>query len=424
MQVDHLTIKNFNGFDVREFVFNPNFNLLVGDNATGKTSVLDALSIAIGSWFIGLRGYAVPPGISQQEVRVVAHPYGDVFTFEKQFPARIEARGFVMGKAISWARELNREGGRTKSLNAKAITDAASEAERKVRAGDEITLPLICTYGTERLWFEATHRKKVSLGLSKPMLPSRLDGYRDCFDFTIQESSLLEWIRAEVSAGQERRHETITYKVAKDAIIRCVEGARSLYYDERYKDLIVDIKQFGHQMFKNLSDGQRIVLTLVGDLVRRATTLNPHLADHVLEKTPGVVLVDELDLHLHPKWQRHIIHDLKSIFSSLQFIATTHSPQLVGEALPEEVVRLGGEEPTNPAQSFGMDSNWILKNVMGADERDSTVKAKLQEIEQLITDLKLDAALARIDELRAAIGNHPDLVRFSARIDRFARKVT
>lgn len=424
MRVDHLTIKNFNGFDVREFVFNPNFNLLVGDNATGKTSVLDALSIAIGSWFIGLRGYAVPPGISQQEVRVVAHPYGDVFTFEKQFPARIEARGFVMGKAISWARELNREGGRTKSLNAKAITDAASEAERKVRSGDEITLPLICTYGTERLWFEATHRKKVSLGLSKPMLPSRLDGYRDCFDFTIQESSLLEWIRAEVSAGQERRHETITYKVAKEAIIRCVEGARSLYYDERYKDLIVDIKQFGHQMFKNLSDGQRIVLTLVGDLVRRATTLNPHLADHVLEKTPGVVLVDELDLHLHPKWQRHIIHDLKSIFSSLQFIATTHSPQLVGEALPEEVVRLGGEEPTNPAQSFGMDSNWILKNVMGADERDSTVKAKLQEIEQLITDLKLDAALARIDELRAEIGNHPDLVRFSARIDRFARKTT
>lgn len=202
-----------------------------------------------------------------------------------------------------------------------------------------------------------------------------------------------------------------------------MEGAESLYYDERYKDLVVSFEQFGHQLFKNLSDGQRIVLTLVGDLVRRATTLNPNLADHVLRKTPGVVLIDELDLHLHPTWQRRIIHDLKTTFPSIQFIATTHSPQLIGEALPEEVIRLGVDDSTSPAQSFGMDSNWILKNVMGADERDSGVKVKLQEVEQLINDMKLETAQTKVDELRSEIGNHPDLVRFSARIDRFAGKV-
>lgn len=422
MRIDHLTITNYNGFDSREFVFNPNFNLLVGDNATGKTSVLDALSVAVGTWFLGIRGYAYPPGITAQEVHVVAHPYQDVYSFEKQFPSRIEAQGLVMENALSWARELSREGGRTRSLNAKGISDAASEAERRVRAGEDITLPLICTYGTERLWFEATHRRRAKAGDSKPSLPSRLDGYRDCFDFTIQETSLLAWIRAEASAGHERRQETTTYKVAKAAIIGCVEGAKSLYYDERYKDLVVEIKQFGHQMFKNLSDGQRIVLTLVGDLVRRATTLNPHFADHALEKTPGVVLIDELDLHLHPKWQRRIIHDLKTTFPSIQFIATTHSPQLIGEALPEEVIRLGDQGPPNPAQSFGMDSNWVLKNVMDADERDRSVKVKMEEVEHLIKDLKLGTAQAKVDELRSEIGNHPDLVRFAALIDRFAGK--
>jgi predicted ATP-binding protein involved in virulence len=272
------------------------------------------------------------------------------------------------------------------------------------------------------LWFEASHRKRAKEEGSKPKLPSRLDGYRDCFDFTIQESSLLAWIRAEVSAGQERREETITYRVAREAIIRCVEGANALYYDERYKDLVVGIKQFGHQLFKNLSDGQRIVLTLVGDLVRRATTLNPHLADHVLGKTPGVVLIDELDLHLHPKWQRHVIHDLKMTFPSIQFIATTHSPQLIGEALHEEVIRLGDRESGNPAQSFGMDSNWILRNVMGTDDRDRDVKDKLEEVERLINDSKLEPAKVKVDELRAEIGNHPDLVRFAARIERFAGK--
>lgn len=140
MRIDHLTIKNFNGFDLREFDFNPAFNLLVGDNASGKTSVLDALSVAVGSWFIGLRGYAFPPGITPQEVRIVAHPYQDVYTFEKQFPSRIEARGLVMEKGLAWTRELSREGGRTRSPDVKGISDAASEAERRVRAGEDITL--------------------------------------------------------------------------------------------------------------------------------------------------------------------------------------------------------------------------------------------------------------------------------------------
>jgi len=421
VQIDQLAVTNFNGFDHREFAFNPNFNLLVGDNATGKTSVLDALSIALGSWFLGIRGYANAHGIDPDEVRVVAHPYRDIFSFEKQFPCTVEAHGLVMGKKLEWTRELGREGGRT-SGDAKAIRAVASEAERKVRSGQEITLPLICTYGTERLWFEATHRESGKEKAAKGKLPSRLDGYRDCFDFTIQETALLDWIRAEVSASQQRYEETIAIRAFKSAIVKCVEGADFLYYDERYKDLVVKIKEYGLQLFQNLSDGQRIVLTLVGDLVRRATTLNPNLADHVLDKTPGVVLIDELDLHLHPKWQRHVIHDLRTTFPSIQFIATTHSPQLIGEARPEEVIILEGQRAANPEQSYGMDSNWVLRHVMRADEREASVKNELQEIEKLIANFDIEKAQGKIDQLRAEIGNHPDLVRLSARADRFAER--
>ncbi len=422
MRIDSLTVENFHGFDHREFEFNPNFNLLVGDNATGKTAVLDALSIALGSWFLGIRGYEYPPGIDGDEVRVVAHAHRDIYSFEKQFPSIIQARGLVMGEELKWTRELIREGSRTSSVDAKPISAVASKTESRVRAGEEITIPLICTYGTERLWFEATHRKSKKQENVKSRLPSRLDGYRDCFDFTIQETALLEWIRAEVSASQQRGDETIAIRAVKRAIVSCVEGANYLYYDERYKDLVIDIQQYGRQLFQNLSDGQRIVLTLVGDLVRRATTLNPQLADHVLDETPGVVLIDELDLHLHPKWQRHVIRDLRTTFPSIQFIATTHSPQLIGEAEPEEVILLGGQQPANPAQSYGMDSNWILKHVMGADDREATVKTKLQEVGKLIQSFDLEKARAQIDELRAEIGPHPDLVRLSARIDRLAEK--
>jgi recombinational DNA repair ATPase RecF len=154
MRIDELTIQNFCGFEHRAFRFNPHFNLLAGDNATGKSSVLHALAIAAGSWFLGIRGYEKAPGIDSDEVRVAAHAHLDAYTFEKQFVTRVECAGVVMGRHIGWARELTREGGRTTTFDAKSVSEAAREAEQRVRAGEDITLPLICTYGTERLWFE------------------------------------------------------------------------------------------------------------------------------------------------------------------------------------------------------------------------------------------------------------------------------
>jgi predicted ATP-binding protein involved in virulence len=421
VQIAKLVVKNFNGFERSEFDFNPRFNLLIGENASGKSSVIDALSIALGAWFLGIKGYSSVPGIDASQVRVIAYQHEDSWSFEKQFPSRIEAQGVVMGQRLVWARELRGEGGKTTSVEAKAFRAVAEGAASEVRLGKDVTLPLICAYGTERLWLEATHRKRKREEAATP-LPSRLDGYRDCIDFTIQESSLLRWFSAQASASHQRRTDTIALRAVTNAIVSCVEGAKSLYYDERYKDLVVDIKGFGHHMFKNLSDGQRIVLTLVGDLARRATMLNPDLGDKVLDRTPGVVLIDELDLHLHPKWQRHVIADLKRTFPSVQFIATTHSPQLIGEALPEETIRLDSHEFGNPSQTFGMDSNWVLEHVQGADRMDPAVNSRLRAIEDLIDKLKLAEARAEIDQLRSETGPMPDLVRYSARIDRLASK--
>jgi len=417
VRIDQLTIQNFRGFELGEFEFNPHFNLVVGDNATGKTSLLDALSIGVGRWFMGVQGYEEAPPILTDQVRVVAHAYQDRWSFDTQNPVRIAIKALVMGNNLSW--ELLLASGRGSLFyHPLSIVEAATSAEQAAKAGKPITLPLICTYFTDRLGDTSSHEEKNA----SQQLPSRLDGYRNSIHSRIHESALLNWIRAEVSASQQRGSETIAYRIVRRAIIACAEGAESLYYDERYRDLVVSIKSFGQQLFRNLSEGQRIMLSLVGDLARRATTLNPHLGDDVLQQTPGVVAIDELDLHLHPKWQRHVIRDLKATFPSLQFIATTHSPQLIGEALPEEIIGLGRQGAEHPAQSFGMDSNWVLRHVMGADDRDHEVKARLEEIENLINNFHLTAAQAKIDALRSEIGNHPDLVRYSARIDRFARK--
>jgi predicted ATP-binding protein involved in virulence len=403
VRIDRLTLTNYKGFASCGFDLNPRFNLFVGDNATGKTSVLDALALAMDSWFIGMKVGERIGGIDGDEVRVATHRFEDSVAFEKQFPSRVEASGIVMGRELSWNRELNKEGGRTTTAGAKELTTVAAEADRKVREGQEVDLPLVCSYGTERLWWESRHPKRKNDDSSK-VRPSRFDGYRDCTAFEIQETVLLEWIEAEVSVSQQRGNDTNALVIMKQALVGCVEDAETIYYDLRVKDLIVVMTRQGHQMFRNLSDGQRIMLTLIGDLAKRAITLNPHLGKEVLERTVGVVTIDELDLHLHPRWQRRVIHDLKRTFPQIQFVATTHSPQLIGEALPNEIRILKNGNVSTPKRSFGIDSSRILQEVMHVSSRNEGTQGVLSDLAKAIDREDLDSAKTLVQQIEAKLG--------------------
>jgi predicted ATP-binding protein involved in virulence len=128
-----------------------------------------------------------------------------------------------------------------------------------------------------------------------------------------------------------------------------------------------------------------------------------------------------LDLHLHPQWQRTIVHRLEKAFPSCQFIATTHSPQIVGAVEREKIYILQqGNKPFQPDQSIGMDTNWLLKYLMETEERDPEFRQELEEIRKLIDDEEdYGQAQRRIDRLKAEIGDFPELTRLQTRIDRF-----
>ena len=129
-----------------------------------------------------------------------------------------------------------------------------------------------------------------------------------------------------------------------------------------------------------------------------------------LKETSGLVLIDELDLHLHPKWQRRIIGDLKRIFPKIQFFATTHSPQVIGEARPEEIVLLTPQGQKRPIGSYGMDSNWVLECVMEAEDRNPAVAKRIKDVFDAIDDDRIEEAKGLIAALRSDIGNAPDIV--------------
>jgi predicted ATP-binding protein involved in virulence len=158
------------------------------------------------------------------------------------------------------------------------------------------------------------------------------------------------------------------------------------YFDEFYNTVgpHFEIDQLPQSLdVAQLSDGERGSLALVLDLTRRLAQANPKLRDPASE-SEAVVLIDELELHLHPKWQRTILQSLTATFPKCQFIATTHSPQVIGEVEHERIQIIADGTVYSPTHSYGVDSSRVLEEVMGSDPRAKEVQSLLAEVSQVI----------------------------------------
>jgi uncharacterized protein (TIGR02646 family) len=169
------------------------------------------------------------------------------------------------------------------------------------------------------------------------------------------------------------------------------------------------------------------MIALVVDIARRACVLNPQLGEEVFSRTSGIVLIDELDLHLHPQWQRRLPNSLKEAFPAMQFITTTHSPQILSELSPNEIILLRGESACQPEVSYGMTSDRILEDIMETASRPQKIKELLSKLFIAIERDLIDEAKEYIEELsekapgiaeiasaRALInkeGNHREMIR-------------
>jgi predicted ATP-binding protein involved in virulence len=391
MRIDSLLLENFKGFKRRELLFHPQFTLIVGENGSGKTSLLDALAVAIGSWFLGVSGVETRH-IRPEEVRLEAFPSDAGTNWEGQYACVVEASGSILHQPITWRRSLNGLGGRTTRTDAAAIRKQAEKATRAVRDGVPVLLPLVSYYGTGRLWNtprEQGQVKEPPAGLLAKEL-SRLDGYKTSVDPRLSVGALVQWIaRQSWLTFQQGGKENPIFQAVRHALMCSIPGAEEVRFDAKLGEVVIRFANGDQQPFMNLSDGQRSMLALVGDLAQKAATLNPHLGADVLQETEGVVLIDELDLHLHPTWQRHVIEDLRSTFPRLQFICTTHSPFLIQSLRSgEELLMLEGQ-PTAKLGDLSIAA--IAEGIQGVPdtsvsaryaEMKDTAKSFLQELQQ------------------------------------------
>lgn len=362
MRLDKIRLHNFACFESTSLELHRRFNLIVGDNAAGKTTWLSGISVGIGALFLGFPSPAVAKSIPKDLARLKFYQQGDAITAESQFPVVVECSGQVVDKNIEWCRDLASDDGRTTRQYAADIQSIAEKLRDQVKNGEEVILPVLSFYGTGRLWVQKKTREIRTL---RP--DTRFMGYLDCLEPASDEKRLLQWFKTQEIAAIQQGKPISTLEACRKAVLTCVPGATRVHFDVKRDELMLELPN--HSLpFSYLSDGFRNMVAMVADIAVRCATLNPHLAAEAALQTPGVVLIDEIDLHLHPKWQRRVVGDLLAAFPNIQFIATTHSPFVIQSLPPVEGVQLINLD--NPdAEDFANKSvEDIAEDLQGVDK--------------------------------------------------------
>lgn len=431
MRIDELYLENFKKFTAQSIDFHPSFTLLVGENGTGKTTVLDALAVAAGIWLVDVPDstfWSSRRRIMPTDIRLEPQNKGDRIQFQEKRPVVVRATGRIdVKESVAWTRQIYENGVKTSNAKAKEALRLVKDVYSRDAKGEDVLCPVLAYYGAGRAWLPSNER----IPKAKVNGPARRwAAFYDCFNERIRFDELTKWFSRETTERGNRGGQWRPgFEVVRRAVLRCVPDADDVWFDTDRDQIVLSIRG-NAQPFDNLSAGQRMMLALVADLAIKVVTQNAYLLPpdklgpeddplpRVLQLTPGLVLIDEVDVHLHPIWQRRLATDLKANFPSIQFVCTSHSPQLIGELQPEEIRLMHDGEYSQPALSFGMDSNWVVEVLMGGSKCNAQVKDRLAKVFQLIKDRNLSEAEREALRLRGEIGNSDELQRAVSMIER------
>lgn len=386
LNIQQIKLHNYRGFSDFSASFHEKLTVIVGNNGAGKTSLLDGIAAACDTYLMGFSlptAYSGASVIKKQDARVLCFDMGSVVDVQRQFPVWFEAAGLVDGRTISWKRSLNTPEGKPTYIEAQEIRRISEHHLERMQRGDrELILPILSYYGTGRLWAQKKEKQD-----SKLVQFPRQTGYLDCLDAASNEKLMLKWFEKMTLQEAQRKAEIPEFAAVKKAIAECFASITG--HDEIEVTFDLDTHGLDIQFTERngirkrlpasaLSDGYKNTLSMIGDIAYRMAVLNPALLDRVLEKTPGVVLIDEVDLHLHPLWQQRILGDLQRIFPKVQFIVTTHAPAIISSVKRENLLILtdneGAYSPT--CETYGSDANSVLTSIMGASARPVEIKER------------------------------------------------
>jgi len=424
MIIDKLDLNQVRVFDSgASFDFDERMNLIIGVNGSGKSTTLYALRTLLTQVFSTVV-HEYPHRAEDFGVRDITIG-GDFLTAEAAFK--------ICGAPVSYTRSLPREESvpdeeregkvRHQTIQTKDAKEwtsmepsgpsSSSEIKEQIRDGDET--PLAIYFSPER---SVVVRREPQHGSEKGGTAAAYASALSSQKFNVKRFAA--WMRVQErlmeneSDQHGRRIEAVTQVI--DRFLGRYENLRSVQ-DEDSPSLRIDLDERTLDV-EQLSDGERGILSLVLDITTRLAQANPQSSSPLDEK--AVVLIDELELHLHPGWQREIVERLTRTFPNCQFICTTHSPQVISEVENGSVFALERENDgitVHEEEAYGLDTNWVLEHIMD-------VSSHPDEIQRLISKAEKALANQRYGDARDFISSIENMVRReSGEITRLKSKI-
>ena len=418
----NIELVHFRKFEEAIFDLNPRMNVFIGKNASGKTTVLEAVTVILGAYLTGFKEY-VPSrfghNISDSDVlKKALKPVKNVAVASavQQFPCTVSSE-FMWDKAVEkCVRTLEKEGGRTKFIGKNPMRDEIAKWEKAIKAADgsdeNQIYPLVLYLSSARLWNENRTGE-----LEK--IPGRTDAYQRCLDPKRGNQTSFEYIKMLGNLATEENDgiPLPAYEVIMEAVRYSLKEELSegqqVIYSSRYGEIAVKNPDGTVINFSALSDGYRNVIKIVTDIATKMCILNPYLGKDALKETPGIVVIDELDLSLHPTWQRRIVRILKELFPKIQFICATHSPFIIQSLEPGELIALDtilDEEYSGQSIEDISEDIMNVPMVQYSEKKMKMYKAAEEyynALKEATSDQELEVLKEKLDVLSAEYSDNP-----------------
>ena len=403
-----IRVDNYRCFEELKLSLEEDTTVLFAENGGGKTALLTALAMGLA---VFQRGAPKDLKLSAQR-DIKMRTLGERRRREPVGPCKVWWTATVgETESVMWSTTIQPASGRTKNEH-RAILEAL---ERVRVPGDR--WPLFAWYGVDRLGRRRAGRRKVE------RMADRWEAYASALDPNLDEAPLLQWLQDELLGDVVRRQqeapERFFHAAVMDATVQATPGVTKAWYDPDAQGPVVRFENGHEAPWSELSDGYHVFIALVADIARRAVMLNQFDGADAPARVEGVVLIDELDLHLHPRWQRVALPRIRRAFPRLQLIVTTHSPQVLSSAENRQVRRLfDGKLQEYPVLVEGRDTNAILREYMRTEDRDGEGTRELQKLYDFIDQSRHEEAEELYSKLLARWGGlDPELIRAKTLMD-------
>ncbi len=439
MRIEELHLQNFRGFRELKLTLPPDLAVFIGSNGSGKSSILDSIAVILSQFVSILQKTSKKKlefDISADDININAE-----ITHNK-INLVIDSETKIIWEILTHKHKKYRL---KSSVYKHKINNYAVQIIKNLNNQPDLSLPILIYYQTNRILINSASIKDITKDKTEATsINNQIDAYKTAFSKNVNDfRDFLYWFKEqeeyenEVRLREDNNFRNPNLQIVRKALEKFLEGFPNTEFSDLHIVRVSSNKESGiRQLIKpslvikkngknfkldQLSDGEKTLLMLVVDIARRLAILNPSITNpsELLEKGTGIILIDEIDLHLHPQWQRIVIPSFRKTFPNCQFIVTTHSPQVLSGVNRENVFILEDSAIVElTPHTFGRDSNSILSEVMGVEKRPVKMQEKIDKCFEMIDNDNLEEAKLELKKLSELLGNNdPDMVQAYTLID-------